>query len=174
MKNYHKNKETANNTTEKLRVTKMPPRKSELLFIFFTYQDRNMTENHLFPFEERPVYPIVPAAEKQRTSHCFSLQFEVPALNVDVSFSSIFCQKNHTEGGSANTSKRNQSMKCYSQPSACRLLCLFTWRRAEIIWYILFYKVQLLSRVPEIELHTSQQQRKIKIGKIMSMFFIII
>lgn len=119
-----------------------------------------MTETTSFPLKGDRFIQFVPAAEKQRTSRCFSLQFEVPALNVDVSFSSSFCQENHTEGSSANTSKRNQSMKCYSQPSACRLPLPFYLAncRNHLIYLIL----KRLSVVLEIEVCTSQQQRKFK------------
>lgn len=53
--------------------------------VFFVIKTWTWQKTTSPPLKEDRFIQFVPAAGKQRTSCCFSLQFEVPALNADVS-----------------------------------------------------------------------------------------
>lgn len=135
MKTYHKNKDTAKSTTEKLRVTKkLSSEKWITLFLLLiktgTWQKTTSPTSKGDRFIQ-----FVPAAEKQRTRRCFGLQFEVSALNADASLSSIFCQgKSH--GGRLSKYFKPKPVHEMLLPNPPPAPLPFTWRLAEIIGYI--------------------------------------
>lgn len=110
--------------------------KSELRFPFpplFTYQDRNMTENHLSHFEGRQVYPICPRCRETKSpALLWFAVWSVGSKCGSVFWAQSFVRENHTEGGSANTSKPKPVHEMLLPARRGALFCVSTWRLAQI------------------------------------------